>query len=198
MSSNVDERAPDLDERDVPRRSHTGRWLAAVFAVVAVVFVAVLATRPSAQDLQAASPLLGHPAPALQGTGVDGTRVDLVAMRGRWVVVNFFASWCVTCHQEHPELVAFSQRHREAGDAAVIGVTFDDRPEDARRFLVSGGGHWPALVDGQGRVALDFGVRAPPESFLIDPNGIVVSKIVGGVTADGLDRLLRTAKTRGV
>lgn len=186
-----------IDERDLPRHRHSGRWAASVLAVVAVVLVAVLATRPSAQDVQAASPLLGHPAPPLVGTGVDGSQVDLLAMRGRWVVVNFFASWCVTCHVEHPELVAFSQRHRATGDAGIIGVTFDDRAEDAQRFLGSGGGQWPALVDGQGRVALDFGVRAPPESFLVDPNGIVVSKIVGGVTADGLDRLLRTAKARG-
>ena len=167
--------------------------------VVLALFVAVLATRKSAVDKQAQSPLLGHPAPPLAGTSlIDDRAVDLTALRGRWVVVNFFASWCIPCRQEHPELVAFSERHRAAADAGVVAVIFDDRPEAARDYFVSHGGGWPLVGDPGGRIALDYGVRGPPESFVVDPGGYVVSKIVGQVTADGLDRLLRAARERGL
>src|SRR5438270_3022240 len=107
----------DVDASLAPRR-HTARWAAVSLGVVLLLFVAVLATRKSAADKQAESPLLGKPAPALTGTGLDGHDVSLVSDQGKWVVVNFLASWCVPCRQEHPELVKFTQRHQVAGDAA--------------------------------------------------------------------------------
>src|SRR3546814_7964023 len=67
--------------------------------------------------------------------------------RGRWVAVNFFASWCTPCIQEHPELVAFDEAHREAGDAAVVSVTYDDRTDDAKEFFAKRGGDWPVVDD---------------------------------------------------
>jgi cytochrome c biogenesis protein CcmG/thiol:disulfide interchange protein DsbE len=173
------------------------RWIAACVGVVAIALVAVLATRKSAESYQAKSPLLGHPAPSIDGASITtGQPVSLAAQRGHFVLVNFVASWCVACAQEHDDLIAFSQRHQAAGDAQVLGVAFDDRAPDLRRFFQEKGGDWPVVDDPDGKVALDFGVRGPPESFLIDPNGFVISKIVGRVSADGLDRLVRTAKTQ--
>lgn len=187
----------DLDV-GVPRaRRHTARWAAISLGVVLLLFVAVLATRKSAADKQAESPLLGKPAPTLAGTGLDGHDVSLSSMRGKWVVVNFMASWCVPCREEHPELVKFTQRHEAAGDAAVLGVIFDDSEANVRRFFEQLGGSWPVVSDPGGHTALDFGVRGPPESFLIDPNGFVVWKGIGQVNADGLDKLVREGKARG-
>lgn len=189
---------PELDARDAPRsRRRTALGVATALGIVMALFVVVLATRKSAQDKQADSPLLGHPAPSLAGTALDGTPVRLDSYRGRWVLVNFFASWCVTCVQEHPQLLAFGQRHQAAGDAVIVGVTFDDTPGAARSYMARYGGDWPILVDPNGQVGLDYGVRAPPESFLIDPNGYVVSKIIGGVVdrgSHGLEALLLRAK----
>jgi cytochrome c biogenesis protein CcmG/thiol:disulfide interchange protein DsbE len=179
-----------------PRR-HTARWAAVTLGVVLLLFVAVLATRKSAADKQAESPLLGKPAPSLSGADLDGRDASLTSMRGKWVVVNFLASWCVPCRDEHPELVKFTQRHEAAGDASVLGVIFDDTQPNVRRFFGQLGGSWPVVGDPGGRIALDFGVRGPPESFLVDPNGFVVWKGIGGVSADGLDKLVAEGKARG-
>ena len=179
------------------KRARTALWAAAAAAVVVSLFVAVLATRQSAESREAHSPLLGKPAPALAGNALDGRDVDVVGLQGRWVVVNFFASWCVPCQQEHPELVKFASRHAAAGDAEVVAVIWDDTVARVRRYFAQHGGHWPVIRDPAGSIALDWGVRGPPESFLIDPGGNVVSKIVGRVTADGLDTLLRRARAAG-
>ena len=179
-----------------PKR-HTARWTAVTIAVVLALFLGVLATRKSAADKQAESPLLGKPAPSLTGTGLDGGGVSLGSMHGKWVVVNFMASWCVPCREEHPELVKFTQRHQAAGDATVLGVIFDDTAPNVRRFFDQLGGSWPVVADPGGHTALDFGVRGPPESFLVDPNGFVVWKGIGQVNADGLDKLVREGKARG-
>jgi cytochrome c biogenesis protein CcmG/thiol:disulfide interchange protein DsbE len=175
--------------------THPARWIALAVGCVVAVFFAVLATRQPAASRQASSPLLGHQAPDISGQSVlDGRAVRLSESKGRYVLVNFVASWCVACAEEHDDLIAFSQRHRAASDAEVLGVVFDDRDADVRRYFEKRGGDWPVVSDPEGRVALDYGVRGPPESFLIDSNGFVISKIIGRVTADGLDRLVQRAK----
>jgi len=161
---------------------------------VVAVLVVVLATRPPASDVVAPSPLVGRPAPEVEGPGLDGATVRLSDLRGRWVVVNFFATWCVPCLQEHPELVRFSDRHPPER-VRVLAVVYDDQPEDVARFFRERGGDWPVVDDVGAKV--DFGVRGVPESFLVDPDGVVRTRLVGGVTADGLDGLLRQAGVAG-
>ena len=174
-----------------------GFWVALVVGVVLAGFVWLLATGDSAGSRVADSPLLGKPAPALVGDTLDGSSFDLEDRRGRWVVVNFFATWCVPCVREHPELVRFSNRHLEAGDAEVVSVQYDRNDEtDLREFFERNGGDWPVVGDPDGRISLDYGVTGIPESFLVDPSGFVVSKIVGGVSADQLDELLAAAEAQ--
>ncbi|MFP5377643.1 MAG: TlpA family protein disulfide reductase [Acidimicrobiia bacterium] len=177
-----------------PRPRHTARWVALAVGAVVAVLVVVLATRPPASDVVAPSPLVGRPAPEVEGPGLDGATVRLSGLRGRWVVVNFFATWCVPCLQEHPELVRFSDRHPPER-VRVLAVVYDDQPEDVARFFRERGGDWPVVDDVGAKV--DFGVRGVPESFLVDPDGVVRTRLVGGVTADGLDALLRQAGVAG-
>jgi len=153
------------------------RLIALGVAVALAALVAVLATRPPAHVAEAASPLLGQPAPAVRGAGLDGTTVDLATMRGEFVLVNFFASWCGPCHTEQSHLIGMSS------DVHVLGVVFQDSSANALRFLRGGGAHWPAIADPQGALALDWGVRGPPESYLVSPDGTVVAKVLGPVTA---------------
>lgn len=175
---------------DVPARRRTGVIVVAIVAVVALGLVAVLATSEPANERRARSPLVGKAVPALSGETLDGGRFDIDAQRGRWVVVNFFATWCVPCVQEHPELVAFDREHRAAGDASLVSVVFSDDPAKARTFFAKQGGDWPVLVDEDGGAALDFGVPKVPESYLVTPNGRVAAKFTGGVTQEGLDQAI--------
>lgn len=176
----------------VPRRRPMGRSVAVlavgVAAAVAVLVVVLALGDPQRGTLIGRS-AVGNPAPAIAGLTLNGDVFDLDDHRGRWVVVNFFASWCTGCILEHPELVAFSERHAAAGDAVVVTVAFDDDPDAVRSFFERAGGDWPVLAGDVGSVPVDYGVTAVPETYLVSPAGYVVDKLVGatGVTADGLD-----------
>jgi cytochrome c biogenesis protein CcmG/thiol:disulfide interchange protein DsbE len=172
--------------------SRRGPVIASVLVVVAIVglLVVVLATREPAANRIADSPLVGRAAPSVVGTTLDGDGYDLADDSGRWVVVNFFATWCAPCRQEHDDLVAFHDRHQGVGDAGVVSVVFSDDIGDARRFFEENGAPFPVIVSDEGDIALDYGVAKVPESYLVSPDGVIVAKIIGGVTAEGLDELL--------
>jgi cytochrome c biogenesis protein CcmG/thiol:disulfide interchange protein DsbE len=138
-----------------------------------------------------ATGVVGNLAPQLVGTTAAGDDFDLDKLRGRWVVVNFFATWCPPCVQEHPELVRFSEQN--ADTATVVSVAYDDTPEKIGQFFAENGGDWPVLASDTG-ASVEYGVVKLPESFLVDPDGIVVRKLAGGVTAEQLERLIARAE----
>jgi cytochrome c biogenesis protein CcmG, thiol:disulfide interchange protein DsbE len=181
---------PGDDVAEAPPRPRTGLIVSAVVAVLAVGFVAVLATREPATDRRRDSPLIGKVVPPLAGETLAGGNFDIGDQQGRWVLVNFFATWCVPCRIEHPELDAFDRAHRGAGDAVLVSVLFDDDPASAREFFDRNGGDWPVVLDGDGLIASAFGTPKVPESYLVTPNGRVAAKFTGGVTRDGLDRAI--------
>ena len=181
---------PGDDVAEAPPRRRTGLIVSAVVAVLAIGFVAVLATREPATDRRRDSPLIGRVVPPLAGETLAGGNFDIDDQRGRWVVVNFFATWCVPCRIEHPELDAFNQAHARAGDAVLVSVLFDDDPASAREFFDGNGGDWPVVLDGDGLIASAFGTPKVPESYLVTPNGRVAAKFTGGVTRDGVDRAI--------
>lgn len=186
------ERAEDPDgtavEPVAPRR--TAVVAAVVVGVLVALLAAVLFTRDPSSERATQSRLLGEPAPAIEGETLDGGSFELASLRGRWVVVNFFATWCIPCIAEHPELIAFDEAHSATGDAAVVSVLFDNSADEAGRFFDENGGEWPVVIDDQGGVGVAYGVARVPESFLVAPNGIVVQRLVGGVTAEQLDAII--------
>lgn len=181
----------DDDEVDEPTGGPRAALVAsAVIAVLVALLVTVLATRDPSSERATQSPLIGRLAPATGGTTLDGEQVSIDDHRGRWVVVNFFASWCMPCIEEHPELAAFDAAHRARGDAVLIGVTFDNKADEARDFFADNGGDWPVIDDPENSIGVAYGVAQVPETFVIAPNGTVVRRFAGAVTRAELDELI--------
>ncbi len=201
--SAIDERetAEGTEPAGPPTRlSHRRRALVAsvVVGLVAVVLVAVLATRSTAPGTVVANPLGGKMAPEFSGrTLVGGHRFSLRAERGRYVLVDFFASWCGACQSEAPQLEALLYQHRRAHDLVVIGVdSTTDTPADALAFLRRTGATYPAISDPGSQIANAYDVVSPPQSFLVAPDGRIVAWIPGGIVATKLDPLLAAAPLR--
>ncbi|MFM8237500.1 MAG: TlpA family protein disulfide reductase [Actinomycetota bacterium] len=121
---------------------------------------------------------VGTPAPDFTLPKVGGGTVSLTELRGRPVVLNFFASWCVPCEEEMPIL----ERLDRTGAVEVVAVTFRDSPGDARRFVGRLGLGFPVLLDDDGSnpVARAYGVRSPPMTFFIGRDGTIAAPPVYG------------------
>ncbi|MGN8546325.1 DsbE family thiol:disulfide interchange protein [Bradyrhizobium sp. 13971] len=142
------------------------------------------------------SALIGRPAPqtalpALDGLVRDGAPVpalDPAAFKGKVSVVNVWASWCVPCHDEAPLLTELSKDKR----FQIIGINYKDLPENARRFLGRYGNPFGIVgVDGSGRASIEWGVYGVPETFLVGREGTIVYKLVGPVTPDNVNSVLK-------
>ncbi len=174
--------------------SHTARWVAIGVLVIAAGLIAVLATRPPAVVDEVQNPVVGHLAPAISGATLTGSHYALPRRPGRFVVVSFFASWCTQCQSEGPELVKFAFEHQSRGDAGLLSVVFSDSVADARASQAQLGVTWPTMADGGGTIALDYGVRELPSTFVIAPDGRVVAYIIAPVTAADLDQVIARAR----
>ncbi len=181
---------------DHPPRTgtHTARWVAIGVLVIAAGLIAVLATRPPAAVDEVQNPVVGQLAPPISGATLTGSHYTLPRRPGRFVVVSFFASWCTQCQSEGPELVKFAFDHQSRGDAGLLSVVFSDSVADARASQAQLGVTWPTMADGGGTIALDYGVRELPSTFVIAPDGRVVAYIVASVTAADLDQVIARAR----
>lgn len=169
-----------------PRRRRL--WGAVVLVLVAAVAGFVLARQLGSDPDGGEAVLVGHRAPALSGSTLEGARFDLADWRGQVVLVNVWGSWCYPCRQEQPLLAAAYSSLQPRG-LHMVGIDVRDRAADARAFLAKyGQAGWPSVVDPDGERAVDWGTFALPETYLVGRDGTVLAKSVGPVTADWIDR----------
>jgi cytochrome c biogenesis protein CcmG, thiol:disulfide interchange protein DsbE len=184
-------------------RPRSGRLLIlVVLVVVAVVLPAGAAllgrgqatrpqplTPPSSISTAAKAYPPGTPAPALRLPGLDGRPVDLAALRGRPVVVNFWATWCEPCVREFPLLGQAAATHRP-DRLAVVGVLTNDRPAAARAFVRRHHATWPVGIDPNATTAGRWGAVGLPHTYFVRADGTLASHQLGELTRDALDRQL--------
>src|SRR5574338_132446 len=192
VAHRAEEAAPAGDRRHsiLPRTTRLPRaWLVVAFLLPLILlgaWGAWLAGR-TADDGTAAR--VGHPAPAFALADLDGNPVRLADLRGRPVLLNFWASWCGPCLDEFPLLTAAAERS-DAADLAIVGVVYHDNSEAARTFMRRMGADWATAMDPGDAVAQAYGIYGPPETFFIDRDGILAGRQVGQLTGSDLDRQL--------
>lgn len=155
----------------------------AIFAGLAVLFYVGM-FREGKGDL--ASVFIGKPAPQIE-TAVElpgftrAMQSDLA--NGNVTLVNFWASWCPPCRAEHPKLLELAKSH------TIIGVNFKDTAIAATKYLKDDGNPFSGIgFDPQGRTAIDWGVTAPPETFILDSDGIVLYRFAGPLVGSDFEQ----------
>jgi cytochrome c biogenesis protein CcmG/thiol:disulfide interchange protein DsbE len=154
----------------------------AILAVLVVIFALNMNRDPSLIR----SVLLDKPAPGLVlpvVAGLDLPGLDNSQLKGQVSVVNVFASWCVPCRAEHPFLTEL----RSQTGVQMLGINQKDAPENAGKFLAELGNPYDAVgADADGRVSIDWGIYGVPETFVVNPAGIVTYKQVGPLDAQSM------------
>ena len=187
MSAATDNSAP------VRRRRFIVLLPLIVFLAIAALFLYRLGAGDPAM---LPSALIGRPAPntplpPLEGLVREGATVPGIAVadfKGAVTLVNVWASWCVPCRDEAPLLLKLAEDKR----IRVIGINYKDEPANARRFIARYGNPYAAVgADGSGRAGIEWGVYGVPETYLIGRDGRIAYKLVGPVTADNLQTVLK-------
>jgi len=196
------EQAPTPPGPGAQRRQRGGRLLIlTVLVVVALVLPAGAAllerrqrpvvleprTPPAAAATAVQTYPPGRKAPGLRLRTLDGGRLDLAGLRGRPVLVNFWATWCEPCVREFPRLRQAAAGHRRL---AVVGVLVGDHPDAARAFVRRRGGTWPVGIDATGATAAAWGAVGLPHTFFVRRDGTLASHQLGELHQASLDRQL--------
>ena len=134
-------------------------------------------------------PLVGGPAPQFELQTVEGRTVKLSDYKGKFVVLNFWATWCVPCRKEMPE---FQKIHLSPGDdnIQIIGINLSESQKRVGKFIRDHHFSFPIVLDGFGNTSEKYRVRSLPVTFIISPDGILREEIQGG----GLTQEIITAK----
>ena len=165
---------------------------AAVGLILGLALVLTLAFRRDPHDIRTGT--VGKPAPAFALPSLtDGTTISLDRYKGKVVVLNYWSSWCIPCKEENPALTNVWERYRGT-DVVLIGVVFQDSADAAREYTARLGNTWPSAVDGDGRMALSYGVFGPPETFFIGPDGVIAGRHIGPIDETTLIKGIETLR----
>ena len=167
-----------------------------IFALMVVVIAGLLTfalfrrNLPSAQNAAASAP--GHAAPDFDLADLQGNSVRLSSLRGKAVVLNFWASWCAPCIEEIPWLVEMQKRYGGQG-LQIVGVSVDDDPKDVLKFAAKNAINYPILI-GEEKVVNEYGgIDYLPTTFYIDRNGLVLDRVFGQPGRKEIEQKIRRA-----
>ncbi len=152
-----------------------------------IVLVALLAVGLNLNPREVPSPLIGKPAPAFTVPQLHSPEKTFSPqdMLGKVWLFNVWASWCVSCREEHPILVEFAR----TGMVPIVGLDYKDKREDGQRWLARFGNPYSIVpFDADGRVGIDYGVYGVPETYLIDKAGVIRFKQIGPITPEVLEK----------
>jgi cytochrome c biogenesis protein CcmG/thiol:disulfide interchange protein DsbE len=182
--------SPGQANAATPRGVNPGVLVAGLFVVVPL--LVVLFVNLGRDPHSIASPMLGTNAPAFTLTPVGGgLPVSLARLAGKPVVINFWASWCIPCLEEHGVLT--STARQLGSEVQLLGVVYQDEETAIQAFLSRRGSAYPTLLDPEGRTAIAYGVYGVPETYFIDRGGRIVAKFVGPLTPASLAENLQKA-----
>src|ERR1700680_2028061 len=194
------------DESQTPAYKNRRKRNIILFVVVSLVNVGLLALlwtqlvtpaqNPTSGQTTTIDPLVGHPAPAFTlaalNTPTSQTTLSLNDLKGKAIVLNVWASWCVPCNQEASILQTAWQQMSAQGKAVVfLGIDFQDSRSDALTFMHKYGISYPNVLDASGSVSIDYGVTGVPETIFINSKGTVVGTVRQQLTAQALQNNLK-------
>lgn len=178
------------------RRKHL--MISVAIFTVAAVFIGILVVGLGLDQSKIPSAILETKANPFQATWIQGQQfVDSEAgetfnlddFKGQPLILNFWASWCISCRTEAHELESFWRAYRDQG-IKVVGIAIQDETESAKKFAQYYGKSYILGLDEDGKAAIDYGVSGVPETFLIDRDGVIRHKETGPVTAAMLMKML--------
>ncbi|MDK1018194.1 MAG: redoxin domain-containing protein [Actinomycetota bacterium] len=181
-----------MSEPEVERLGSRMVWVVIAAGLVFFAFAMVFAGRFGTDPSISSSPLMGKPAPVTEIALMDGSgRITIDDYAGDIRVINFWASWCLSCRTEHAALARGAQEYAEFG-VTFIAVNYQDTPANAQSFLDELG--WSSFtvytVDERSRTAFQWGVLGLPETFFVDREGVVVGKVSGPVSYELLSQTI--------
>ena len=165
------------------------RWVLLIGLVITAPLVAILASGFGKDPHTINSPLVGRNAPTFALRQLNGGETIGLQSAQQPTVVNFWATWCRPCVQEHGVLTAAARRYR--GKVRFLGVVYEDTEERIRDYLKRSGAAYPTLIDEAGKTAIAYGVYGVPETFFIDTKGTIVDKHAGPLNPRSIESYLQ-------
>lgn len=165
-------------------------WVA--LGILTIALLGLLGAQAWTRSAQDVGVDVGQLAPDFTLTDLEGNQVSLSDFRGKIVFINFWATWCVPCRVEMPEIEAVYQQYKDR-DVVVIGVDLFEPEDEVRQYVQQGGYSWTFVIDTTGEVAASYEVAAIPTSFFIDGEGIIRAVNIGAMTKRAMEAKLAEA-----